>query len=283
MDETTNERAAPRWRGLGRGLAAAGLAVWAAQAAPASAAVIYDSTPNPLPNNVVSIGYQCCQIAEFGDYIRFAGTLRLLTTVTLTLSNWAYASAYPGFGDATGFDQNLTLNLYNVVNGVTPSAGSLIATKTITAHILWRPEPSGSCTGGNYLGSDSACHGGMAENVTFDMSDLDINLPDDVIYGLAFNTQTYGASPTGVSGPYNSLNFGLTQSGPTVGTDVDPDAVFLNTSNPNNLTTGTPNVFGPDSGWPYTPTIQFSAVPEPATLALLGGAVFGLAAIRRRR
>jgi hypothetical protein len=43
--------------------------------------------------------------------------------------------------------------------------------------------------------------------VAFDFTGTTV--PNSLIYGLAFNTETWGANPIGTSGPYNSLNFGL--------------------------------------------------------------------------
>jgi hypothetical protein len=245
----------------------------------ASAAVIYDSIPAPLPPNVVSLGYQATATSEFGDRIGFAGVERQLTNVTLTLSSWALQSQNAGVGDATGYDHQLRLNLYNVGPGA--SVGSLIASETITAHILWRPEASAGC-GSAWLAGDGNCYNGLAFNVVFDLTG--VNVPDQVIYGLEFNTQTYGDNPIGADGPYNSLNFGLAEVAPSVGTDLNPDATYWNTSfggflsNPANAGT-----FSEDPNWsPYTPAIRFEAVPEPAAVTLIGAGL-GLLALRRRR
>ena len=74
----------------------------------------------------------------------------------------------------------------------------------------------------------------MAFNIEFNLSTIG-TVPDEFIYGIAYDTQSYGNPPMGTAGPYNSLNVGLidtpTYSGqPTVGTDVESDAVFWNTS-----------------------------------------------------
>jgi hypothetical protein len=224
----------------------------------AQADVIYDSIPSYLPgSNIVSEGYACCQINELGDYIQFAGTARDLTTVTVTLSNW----------NDSGFTHPLTLNLYDAASG--PTAGTLIASRTedVTAppHV-----PNG--------------HGGVAFNVDFDFTG--ITVPDQIMYGLSFDT-----SNTGDPGPWDSLNFGLWDytaggDGSTipVGTDIGTvgmsTQVYGRTSSSPAWTSDLGN--GLDGG--YTPAIEFSAAaPEPGTLALFGFGIASLAVMRRRR
>lgn len=230
---------------------------------------IYDSTPSPLPPNLPSLGYQATSTQEFGDYIQFASTNRNLTTVTVTMSDWALQSDYPLLTDGTGWDHPITLNIYQVVSGPTPAAGALIATTTQIFHIPWRPVADPTCPGGTaWRAADTQCYNGLAFNITFDLTSLNLVLPNAVIYGIAYNTQTHGYAPMGVPGPYNSLNVGLnTGAAPTVGTDVDPDAVFWNTSHGPFYTDGGAGgvgTFRQDTAWaPYVPAVQFNATEPP--------------------
>jgi hypothetical protein len=217
---------------------------------------IYDSNPSPLPPNVASQGFECCQTAEFGDEITFAGTARTLKSATVTMSSWAVHSHYSTFpGNTTGWNQPLTLKVY-ADNGGT--VGALLLSKTIVFHVPWRPEPDQvNCPTKDNPGydykyqavpgaPDTNCYNGKAFQVSFDLKPLGITVPDSVIWGVSYNTQTVGAHPIGVPGPYNSLNVGAQGNGASIGTDVNLDIAFKNGV--------------ADTGWTgYTPEISFTA------------------------
>lgn len=248
----------------------------------ANASVIYNSIINPLPYASPSEGYECCQYANLGNAVGFAGTDRQLGDVTVVATNWAYESAWAnlvGTSDnytAAGFYLPMTLNLY-VDNG--GSEGALIGSQTVNAFIAWRPEPdSVNCPvsdpnnlNNNWQAPNGQCYNGANSTVTFDFAGLTV--PDNLIYTLAYNTQSQGANPTGTPGPYNSLNFGLTTVGPTVGTDTHPGTLIGNDQ--------------PEGDWaPYTPQVEFNAsaaTPEPGTWVLMLGSLAALTFVGRRR
>jgi hypothetical protein len=167
----------------------------------ADSSIIYNNIPNPLPPNVPSEPYEAVQSGEFGGLIQFAGggSSYNLINATVAMSDWALGSDYAPNGTtitASGFYVPLTLNLYNVGSG--NSVGSLIVAETIDAFIPWRPEASPGC-GTAWLASNGNCYNGSLSTVTFDLTG--VTVPDEIIYGLAFNTTDYGTSPTGVLGP----------------------------------------------------------------------------------
>jgi hypothetical protein len=84
-------------------------------------------------------------------------------------------------------------------------------------------------------------------------------LPATLIYGLATSTETYGPSPFGSAGPYNSLNIGLADVPPSVGENMVNGTVFLDSPNSGTYGDGGPTgVFRLTTGWfPYTPTVRF--------------------------
>jgi hypothetical protein len=239
--------------------------------ASASSTAIFNSILDPLPGNLPSQPYQAQQATEVGDYIRFAGTERNLSSVTVTMSSWAKHSEYP-LMPAAGFNHDLTLNIYNVDNsGLAPALGTLIKSVTKNFVMQWRPEADPTCPGGTaWKAENGNCYNGKAFNITFDLSSEGITLPDKIIYGIASNTQTYGNPPLGVPGPYNSLNFALNDiSTPSVGTDVEPDSVFWNTITAGWYAdggVGGVGTFRRDTAWtPYVPAIRFDVTPTPGT------------------
>ncbi|MBY0502543.1 MAG: PEP-CTERM sorting domain-containing protein [Bryobacteraceae bacterium] len=264
-----------------RQLCFAGL-LWAGSAL---AATIYDSIPAPQPPNVPSLGYQATQTSEFGALIQFAGSSRDLSTVTVLMSDWALASTYSSL--SATWNHPLTLNLYSVDNsGPNPAPGALLATRTATFAIPWRPEASAGCNGG-WRAADNLCYSGFAFTVSFDFTG--VTVPNQIIYGFAYNTQTYGANPLGTDGPYNSLNFGL-PAGPSIGTNPFPDTAYWNTSTASNYSdggAGGTGTFRRDTDWSgYTGGVRFEAVdavPEPSGFLLLGSGLLALAWGGRRK
>jgi hypothetical protein len=133
----------------------------------------------------------------------------------------------------------------------------------------------------------------LGQVVTFSLGGLSV--PAQFIYGLAFNTTDYGADPTGIAGPYDSLNFGLIGDGvdpvtPSVGSDLVANSAYWNTSyagfyGDDGL--GGVGTFRLDANdWEgYDPAIAFSvaAVPEPAAIMLLGTVAFVFLLLVRRR
>jgi hypothetical protein len=241
------------------------------------AAITYDSIPTPLPPNVPSVGYEANSISELGNAVTLAPGSRRLISVTAVLSNWALESTYQPVGTSPGFEVPLTLNLYNYDAG--GAVGSRFASMTIDGFVPWRPEADPACTGvdaGKWLATNGRCYSGIAAEVVFDFSGMGITLPDTLIFGLAFNTQHFGYTPTGVPGPYNSLNFG-TFGSPSTGTNVYSDSIYTSTGGPLLLDAG---------GWePYSPEVRIDVVPEPTALHLLGAGVLllGIPILRRRR
>lgn len=227
--------------------------------AQAADGTIYDAIPGSLPPNVVSLGFQANQTSEFGDRITFGAGSRAVQTVTVTMSSWALSTT-----EATAFNHPITVNLYQVAGA--GEVGDLIETVTQTVAVPFRPAADPTCADpSKWRASDGSCNNGLAFNVDFDLNG--VTVPDEIIFGIAYDTQSYGKAPIGVDGPYNSLNVGILAAPavPAAGTDFDPDAVFWNTSHAPNYTddgAAGVGVFREDTNWsPYgTVAARFETV-----------------------
>jgi hypothetical protein len=213
--------------------------------------VVYDALPDPLPGSYPSLGFQATQTDEWGDHVILTQG-GPLGGVTVGLSSWACendASRAPDEAcvttPGTTFTHAVTLNLYEVdLSGSVPAVGPLLATRTQTFAIPFRPSwddahcwpPAYNAPfGGQWYDPVLArCVDGLATPVHFDFSGMGVVLPEQVIFGVAFNTETAGADPIGTPGPYNSLNLGVanyqTSPPPSVGSDAEPDYTFWDTA-----------------------------------------------------
>ena len=232
---------------------------------------VYDSTINPLPHSMPSIAYQARSTAENGDYIAFSGTKRRLSSVTVTMEDWALHSTWTSW-PAAAWQWPITLNIYTVDHsGATPAVGTLIATNTQTFTIPWRPEADPTCATPSYWRApdNGVCYSSVPANITYDLSSLNLDLPDEVIFGVAFNTQSSGTAPIGVDGPYNSLNVAVSQA-VSIGNNVEADALFYNSTFAGFYAdggAGGTGTFRRDTGWgTYTPAIQVVATDIPSAM-----------------
>ncbi len=263
-----------------QGPVSAGPRLLRASVVASSGSVVYDAVPDPLPGSYPSVGFQATGTAEWGDDVLLTagGTLR---SVTVGMSSWACENDDTRAPDeacvttaGATFSHPVTVNLYAVDrSGSAPAVGALLATRTETFAIPFRPSWDSACYppafdypfGGQWYDPVlGACVSGLALTLTFDFSGSAVQLPDEVIFGIAFDTETYGASPVGVPGPYNALNVGVANYGtsppPSVGSDAESDYTFWNTALGNwycDGGTGGVGVFRRDGCWDgITPVVR---------------------------
>ena len=269
-------------------------ATWMVKCADAgTGTVIFDNTPGPkvTTQNLPSVGAEAYSFNEFGAGVTFlASTPRHLQTVTVTMSSWACQS-----GSWTGspspcvttpgatYQAPITFNVYKV--GPSNTVGALLASVTQTFTIPYRPSADATqdpLTPHEWYDGTS-CFNGKAWDVTFTFSGQ--MLDNDVIFGIAYNTDNHGYTPLGGSNsPMDSLNVAM-NPGPATNTVAVAPAVgswlpdglsaYLNATAGveymDNGTGGTstfrldtppatglnPNAIGPYGG--YEPAVQFTA------------------------
>jgi hypothetical protein len=192
------------------------------------------------------------------------------------MSDWALYSDYSSdlrySADSATWSHPITVNVYSSHLGTNGAPDTLLATKTATITIPWRPAADPTCANGTaWRATDTLCYNGIAFNAVFDMSSPSVVLPNDVIVGIAYNTADYGAAPIHSAGPYNSLNVG-TPTGQTssVGNDDSADNTFWNTSFAGFYTDGGAagvGTFRQDTNWAPNGTV---AIKITASAPLVG-------------
>ncbi len=225
-------------------LVGATLALHTGTASATGDAPVYSSIPATLPGNVSSLGFEATSTAEFGDVVALGPGPRHLERVRVVLSSWGCEDGTWHGGDCATtpgatFGHPLTLNLYGVGPGGT--VGSLIASKTETFDIPYRPSADPvNCTGGRWF-DGTTCFNGLAVVATWDFSNEVVSLPSQVAWTVAYDTTHHGANPIGTGAScysesggcgYDSLNVGAqTFPGtPFQGGDVDPAGALLSST-----------------------------------------------------
>jgi hypothetical protein len=210
--------------------------------------IVYSSIPDDLPVQVPSLGFQANGTSQLGDHVGLeSGAGSVLESVEVVLVSWAcesgnWVSDNCATTPGATFDHPITVNVHAVDNsGAVPAPGPLLASQTEVSSIPYRPSADPvNCIGANagqwFDPSDSTCHDGFVHRVTIDFTGNTV-LPAEVIWTVAFNTTTFGPNPIGpqpcFTSPdncdYNWLNVGAETfpGAPFAGTDINPDAAFL--------------------------------------------------------
>lgn len=173
----------------------------------------YNSVPDPLPSSNLSIGYQATQTAEFGAKVQFAAGERTFENAEVVLNSWACQTGNWNTGDCVTtpgatYEHDVTLNIYAVNTDGTK--GAVLKSVTDTFSIPYRPSANpAACAGSTSQWQNTAgtCQNGYNHLVSFNLDN--VTLHDQVVYGVEYNTQTWGYQPMNASGPYDSLNVSL--------------------------------------------------------------------------
>lgn len=187
----------------------------------ATTAVAFNSIPWPLPASVLSYGFEAYFLRSLGDriylgdaqprdamgYLRSPEQPRMLHGITVAMNSEACETGSSGAGSNcastanSAFDHPITINIYN-------DSGALLATRTQTFAIPYRPSTDPACAEGRWKASDGGCYNGFAFKIDFDLHALKVRLPDTFVYEVVYSTSTQGPSPLGQPGGYDSLGVG---------------------------------------------------------------------------
>jgi hypothetical protein len=277
----------------------------------ASADALYNSIPGEIQPEIAigqtpddftySMPFYEDGVSAFGGLISNfnSGGAGTVSGGTIAFSSWALASNYsayiaanPTLANATGFDANITVSVYNVgasstLNGDTVYAlGSQIASQTTTDFIDWRPvaDPVNgfTCTDGNtsFLNPTSGAEQcGLVQLANFN---LNATLPGTEIYTISINT---GNDGSGNPMPTDSLNLGINPFAPTFGTDPQPDTAYYSCSGASGLgpAVACNGAVNADTGWASIGEGAIDFAPEPATFGLIGFGLLGLGIVARKK
>lgn len=218
-----------------------------------SRGAIYDSivvnSKSKTSSAIASEGFECCSTKEFGDGLVFTKSGSHLTQVSVVLSSWGCESGFwntdnclttPG----SNFKEPVTVNVYSVTTSPSgaPAPGQLIASKTNEFYIPYRPSANNQKCFGSDIGKffspvDRKCVNGLAVRINFPFNRANVALPQEAIVTVAYNTSDAGYYPYGqgtqcFTGPggcgYDALNVSAWGNGGFVGSNVDPNGVFVN-------------------------------------------------------
>jgi hypothetical protein len=202
---------------------------------------------------ISSLGFECCSTKEFGDGLIFSGANARLATVSVVMSSWGCQSGFWNNDTCTtspntGFEEPITANVYAVVTSPSgsPEPGQLLATQTKDFLIPYRPSANNTvCTGPNlgaFLGPvDRECDNGLSVKISWNFKLPKLILPSQAIVTVAYNTSDAGYNPYGDNTPcftgpggcgYDALNVSADGTGAFVGSNVDPNGVFVNFGDP---------------------------------------------------
>jgi hypothetical protein len=213
-------------------LATGAVLAWATASAGAMVTYtpIYSNLPSPLPGNVPSEAMEATSSSEFGGEVELAGPTLNNTKVTVAMSSWACQSGGAEDGSCVSaagakFEWPVTLHIYTAGPG--DAVGTQIASLTKTFKMPYRPSANPTrCAGNGGWYRMGNCFHGKLFKIAFVLKG--VSIPSKAIVSVAFNTSDYGAAPTHVPGPYDSLNVGGFEGPPSVGGDPQPQSDYIN-------------------------------------------------------
>ena len=183
--------------------------------------VSFGNVPSTLDLSYLSVSANGQQVVGMGNLVQGAAESgEFVQAVKAVLVTWARASDWPEWAerDQTGYHHLVEAGIYGVQRS---GAGEILDFEYVGAseclvHVPWRPTVAPD--GGPYP------YNGHAFEVTIPFLDR-VELPEEYVVLISYNTGSAGASPLGEPGPYNDLNYGLRKGEPRTGVDSDPNSL----------------------------------------------------------
>ena len=183
--------------------------------------VSFGNIPSELNLSYLSVSANSQRVVGMGNLVRGStGGGAFVQAVKTVLVTWAKASDWPEWAerDEAGYDHLVEAGIYGVQRS---GAGEILDFEYVGAsqclvHVPWRPtlSPDGS----------PYPYNGYAFEVTIPFLDP-VELPEEYVVLVSYDTESAGANPIGEPGPYDALNYGLRQGEPRVGVDPDPNSL----------------------------------------------------------
>lgn len=181
----------------------------------------YDRIPDSLALSYISVSASAQQTTGLGDVVMSPEREGFVVDrVEAVLVTWARAKDWTALSSAEprGFSHPVTASLFGVNREASGAVTfNPLGSSTAWVHVPWRPETLAN--GKPYP------YNGFAFKATIPFLAA-VSLPEEYAVLISYNTEKTGFAPTGVAGPYNGLNFALSDRLPAVGVDVDRDAVI---------------------------------------------------------
>jgi hypothetical protein len=172
----------------------------------ASAEVIYNNIPSPLPGNFASVGFAATSSTQFGGEIEVVGSARKNPTVTVVMSSWACQSGSWSADTCSSptdkrFKEPVTVKIYELGELQHP-----IATKTKKFKMPYRPSAEPVHCSGEYAGTWYDAEANKGEGECFNGKAFPISLklklarmPKKAIVTVSYPTTTAPAQSLNVA------------------------------------------------------------------------------------
>ena len=180
----------------------------------------FSNIPDELDLSYLSIHPGSQEVSAMGNLVEGdSGAESYVHAVNAVLVTHAQASDWPEWAarDSSGYSHEVEVSIWEVERngaGVLTTFEPWIASRSLV-HVPWRPTKTAD--------SNPYPYSGYAFEVTIPFVESAV-LPDEYVVLISYNTESEGPNPLGVAGPYNSLNYGLSQSEVSAGTDPDPSS-----------------------------------------------------------